>query len=226
MLLKDLQSVFNFSVTSGQVFSNLIVSLICGLAISLFYRWTYRGPNYSRSFVNSLIVLSMITSIVIVVIGNNLARAFGLVGAMSIIRFRTPIKDAHDIVFIFFALTVGLAAGVGLYKVAITGTLFVGFVMLLLNTFNYGTYRRKEYLLQFSYKVESDGDPPYLAVLKKYCKEHKLINVRSMGSKKLIELSFYIGLKDELKGNRFVEEFNNLANIQNVNLFFDSDHEV
>jgi len=98
--------------------------------------------------------------------------------------------------------------------------------MLLLNTFNYGTYRRKEYLLQFSYKVESDGDPPYLAVLKKYCKEHKLINVRSMGSKKLIELSFYIGLKDELKGNRFVEEFNNLANIQNVNLFFDSDHEV
>ncbi len=65
---------------------NLIMALLCGLIISMFYRLCYRGPHYSASFVQALVILAMVTALVIMVIGNNLARAFGLVGAMSIIR--------------------------------------------------------------------------------------------------------------------------------------------
>ncbi|RPI63158.1 MAG: hypothetical protein EHM44_05565, partial [Ignavibacteriales bacterium] len=79
-MLDDFQNVLSVSLSIGEVFENLVVSLICGLLISLFYRLTYRGPGMSYSFINSLIVLSLITSVVIMVIGNNLARAFGLVG--------------------------------------------------------------------------------------------------------------------------------------------------
>ncbi|MEJ2051098.1 MAG: DUF4956 domain-containing protein, partial [Calditrichota bacterium] len=108
-MFQNFQNIFTFSLSAGQVIINISVALLCGFIISLFYKWTYRGPNYSSNYVNSIIVLAMITAVVIMVIGNNLARAFGLVGAMSIIRFRTAVKDTQDIVFIFFALAVGLA---------------------------------------------------------------------------------------------------------------------
>ncbi len=226
MFFQDLQTIFNVSITTGQIVGNLLVSFTCGLLISLFYRWTYKGPNYSRTFVNSLILMSMITSIVIVVIGNNLARAFGLVGAMSIIRFRTPIKDAQDIVFIFFSLAVGLASGVGLYSVALTGTIMIGIVILSLNFFNYGSASRKEYLLQFSYDMTNGDEPSYLAVFQKFCKENKLVNVRSMGTEKLIELSYYVTMKNEKDSGKFVKEFRSTTGVKNVNLFFDNEKEL
>ena len=112
---------------------NMIIALLCGLIISLFYKASYRGPHYSTSFVQALVVLSMVTSLVIMVIGNNLARAFGLVGAMSIIRFRTAVKDTQDIVFIFFSLAAGMAAGVGLKLPAFVGTIFIGSVLYFLS---------------------------------------------------------------------------------------------
>ena len=75
---------------------------------------------------SSLVTLAMITAVVIMAIGNNLARAFGLVGAMSIIRFRTAVKDTQDLVFIFLALAMGSAAGVGFHRLAVVATLVVG----------------------------------------------------------------------------------------------------
>jgi uncharacterized membrane protein YhiD involved in acid resistance len=124
----------------------------------MVYRHVYKGPSYSVTFVNALVVLSMITSVVILVIGNNLARAFGLVGAMSIIRFRTAVRDVQDIVFIFFSLSAGMAAGVGLYSVAIAGTLLISLVIVLLSTFNFGQTRKREFLLQVSYYTSDENE--------------------------------------------------------------------
>src|SRR5690554_6897594 len=125
---EELQDIFFYSLTFRDIFRHLMVALVCGILISLLYRWTYRGLSYSSTFVNTIILLTMIMSVVIMVIGNNLATAFGLVGAMSIIRFRTAIKDTQDIMFIFFALAIGLACGVGLFSVAIVGTLVIGVI--------------------------------------------------------------------------------------------------
>ncbi|MCK4716381.1 MAG: DUF4956 domain-containing protein, partial [Candidatus Marinimicrobia bacterium] len=127
-MFNGFENLFVYSINPGQVIVNMVVAFICGLLISIIYRWTYSGPTYSVTYLNSLIVLSMITSIVIMVIGNNLARAFGLVGAMSIIRFRTAIKDTQDIVFIFFSLAVGMASGVGMHLIALFGVLLIGAV--------------------------------------------------------------------------------------------------
>ena len=129
-MLQGFQNILITSITAEELLGNLFMALICGFTISLVYRSIYNGPNYSAKFVQSMVVLSMITALVIMVIGNNLARAFGLVGAMSIIRFRTAVKDTHDIVFIFFSLAVGMAAGVGLKVLAFFGTMFIGVIML------------------------------------------------------------------------------------------------
>ncbi len=109
--IQDIYSILQFSLSPGMFVRNLVVAFICGFIISRIYCWSSRSSSNSRNFVNSLIAMAMITAVVILVIGNNLARAFGLVGAMSIIRFRTAVKDVQDIVFIFFSLRSGWPPG-------------------------------------------------------------------------------------------------------------------
>lgn len=129
--MQNFQSIDVFALSVSQIITNIGLSLLCSFFVTVVYRFSYKGPGYSESFVNSLIYLSTITTLVIMVIGNNLARAFGLVGALSIIRFRTAIKDTVDIVYIFLSLAIGMAAGVGYHKMAVIGTLTIGAVLYL-----------------------------------------------------------------------------------------------
>ncbi len=207
--------------TVGQLFVNTGIAAICGLLISLLYRHTYRGPGYSATFVNALVSLAMITAIVIMVIGNNLARAFGLVGALSIIRFRTAIKDVQDIVFIFFSLAVGMAAGVGLYLIAIMGTVLIGAVIFVLSRTNYALQRR-EFVLQFAFSSPEE-EAAYLPVLMKYCKRHMLINLKSFGDGEVLELSYYIDLKDKDQCQEFIRALGQVPGVRHVNLFCDEE---
>lgn len=219
--LQDCQNIF--ASGGGQVIGNLAVALLCSFLISLLYRWTYRGPAYSTTFVNSLAALSMITALVIMVIGNSLARAFGLVGALSIIRFRTAVKDTQDIVFIFFALAVGMAAGVGLHLSAIAGTLFIGLAIFVLWRTNYASPRRREYLLQFAFSPLGEEEAPYTSVLEKHCQHHELVNLKSVDHGDLLELSFYIRLKDKEQSGQFIRQLGQVTGVSHVNLFFDEE---
>jgi len=223
-MLDDFQNVLSVSVSIGEVFENLVVSLICGLLISLFYRLTYRGPGMSYSFLNSLIILALITSVVIMVIGNNLARAFGLVGAMSIIRFRTAIKETQDIIFIFFALSIGMASGVGLHALALASTVFIGLILYVLTKTNAVNPKKKDFLLQFSF--QSNGgyeEAPFLTVFQKFCKDSKLINTKAMMEDDSLELSYHVVLKDPKFITEFVSLLKNSKGVNNVNLFFDEE---
>ena len=220
---QDIRNLLVFSVSAGQVIRNLGVALMCGFLISRFHGWVAPRPNHSRTFVHSLIALAMITAVVIMVIGNNLARAFGLVGAMSIIRFRTAVKDIQDIVFIFFSLAIGMAAGIGQSMIAFVGTLGVGLVMLGFAQVPSHTLRKREYVLQFSLVPSPEGEAPYLPLFKKYCKQHTLIHMKSHGYEEHLELSFYIHLKDQSASNRFIRELGKVEGVQHVHLFFDEE---
>ncbi len=223
-MFTDLQSSDLFPITVVQIFSNIAVALICGMFIAWLYRRTYKGPGYSTTFVNSLVLLSMITSLVILTIGSNLARAFGLVGAMSIIRFRTAIKDTQDIVYIFFALSIGMTAGVGYHKLAVIGTLSVGLMIYLFARSDALGPWKDEYLLQFSYKMVGDEPPGFLPVFKKHCERHKVINTRSLGTdKQVLEVSYYVQLREKEKNGDFVRELHNVQGVSKINLYFDEE---
>lgn len=202
---------------------NVIVALSCGLFIAYIYKKSYRGAGYSAAFTNSMIFLTMITSIVIMVIGNNLARAFGLVGAMSIIRFRTAVKDTQDIVFIFFGLAIGMASGVGYHKMAIFGTLFIGVIILLLTKSNFTSTKPNDFLLQFAFHPNGDEQLPYLEVLDKYCKRHNIINAKTIDDKNIIELAFYVKFRNKEKNSEFIRELDKTKGVNNISLFFDED---
>ena len=221
-MLQDFNSVFITSLHLGTVLVNLFAALLCGFLISIVYRWVFSGPSYSVKFVQAMVILSMITALVIMVIGNNLARAFGLVGAMSIIRFRTAVKDTQDIIFIFFALAAGMASGVGLRFIAFSGTLFIGAVLILLSKLQYANPKKREFLIQF-HSTLSEKKPDYIPILKKYTKKYRLVNMHSLGEEDGYELSFYLALKDIEKSPELMKELNAIKELDNIHIYFDED---
>jgi uncharacterized membrane protein YhiD involved in acid resistance len=205
---------------SGQIVVNITIALICGLLVALFYRLT-KEREYSATFVNSLVALSMITTIVITVIGNNLARAFGLVGALSIIRFRMGVKDMNDIVFIFFSLAVGMAAGVGLLVTAFTGAIFIGTVAVLLSRFHSDSPKAREFILQFSFTPPEspvEQGRPYRAVLTTYCRRYELIRVKPTKGGDTVKLSFLVDLRDKDQEEDLVRELGHISGVKRIDL--------
>lgn len=219
------ESIFVFQLTPLEALASLSVALICGIFIGFMYRLTYRGVNYSDNYIVAIIMLTMITALIILVIGNNLARAFGLVGAMSIIRFRTAVKDIQDIMFIFFALAIGLACGAGMYLIGMIATVFIGIAVWVAVLVNSENARKKEYLLQiYSYNQQKDMDS-IIGEIKKYCSKYKLINVKSLGEgeRKVLEISYYINLRNQSRGAELIDNIKSIKGIEKVNLFFDED---
>lgn len=220
--MQNLQGIDLFSPTLSQIIISFSISLLCSMIISMVYRMTYRGPGYSSSFVVSIIALSIITSLVLMVIGNNLARAFGLVGALSIIRFRTAVKDTIDIVYIFFGLAVGMAVGVGYYKIAIAGTIFISLVLILFSKINMDMFRGDKFLLQLQYS--EDDITTVKNILDAYCSSFELINIKSPSGGVSKEFSYYVSLKRNKEYLEFVKDLKNISAVQYINLFRDEEH--
>ena len=118
-------------LTVETIVIRLAVSAVIAACIFLSYRLSHAGSIYSRKFNVSLVALTMITTTVMIVIGNNIALSLGMVGALSIVRFRTAIKDSRDTIYIFWAIVVGICCGAGDYLVAGAGSAFVFLMMLL-----------------------------------------------------------------------------------------------
>ena len=214
-------------LATGEIAANLLVALLCGLVVSVLYRYSYRGTSYSVTFVASLVTLAMITAVVIMASGNNLARAFGLVGAMSIIRFRTAVKDTQDLAFIFLSLAAGLAAGVGFHRLALLGTAFAGGALWALGRSGYGASRKLEYLVEMEVAAAEGADDegaaaPWDAVLDGRARRHRLLHARSRESGRL-DVAFLVTLRDPADAPPLVEALRATAGVEHVALYFDED---
>ena len=133
--MKD--KLFNLFQTTGEltmqeVTTNIVMAAVLGFVIFVSYFITHRGTIYSKKFNASLVVLTVLTGTVMTVIGNNIALSLGMVGALSIVRFRTAIKDSRDTVYIFWTVIVGICCGVGDYTVAAIGSAVTFLVLLIL----------------------------------------------------------------------------------------------
>lgn len=120
-------------LTLGRILLTLGLAFVIGLFLYFVYKRTFRGVIYSRSFNLSLIAITQITALVIMAVTSNVILSLGMVGALSIVRFRTAIKDPMDLVFLFWALGIGIVTGAGLHMLAIIGSLVIGLVIFLLN---------------------------------------------------------------------------------------------
>jgi uncharacterized membrane protein YhiD involved in acid resistance len=119
-------------ITTLNILINISMSFFVGMFIFYIYKKTYQGVLYQRSFNISLVLASVVTSMVIMTISGNLILSLGMVGALSIVRFRTPVKDSMDLIFLFWAISAGIANGVGYYNISIVGSVMIAFFMLIL----------------------------------------------------------------------------------------------
>ena len=119
LIKKGVVEEFTGTISTGDLFLSLIIAFVCAIFITYIYKKTYTGVSYTKSFVLSIILLSMVTSLVIRTINSNLALSLGMVGALSIVRFRTAVKDPVDTIFMFWAIAVGIMSGAGLYLITI-----------------------------------------------------------------------------------------------------------
>jgi uncharacterized membrane protein YhiD involved in acid resistance len=165
------------------------------------------------------IFVAVIVCMVIMVIGNNLARAFALVGALSIIRFRTVVKDTKDTAYIFWALAAGMAAGTGSYFLAIAGSLVMALIAYTLNITNYGSIHKSEFILQFRIKNDdSDSHQKYVNTISRYAKKSTLLHVEPSGDNNTSKMSFDIVMKKDEDHNKFASEIAAFTGISEVGL--------
>lgn len=143
----------DLSVTS--IAYTLLFSFALGLFIFLIYRVSYKGVMYSKTFNVTLIAMSMITSAIILAITSNIILSLGMVGALSIVRFRTAIKDPIDVAYLFWAIGMGIVSGAGLWMLAIMSSVVIGLIMLV---FSKISDIKSPYLLVVSYQTEAAND--------------------------------------------------------------------
>lgn len=113
-----------------KIVGHIVVATLFGILIFVSYHISHKGTIYSKKFNISLVVLTILTGMVMTVIGHNVALSLGMVGALSIVRFRTAIKDSRDTIYIFWAIVVGICSGVGSYLIAAVGSSMVFLVLL------------------------------------------------------------------------------------------------
>lgn len=121
----------NVSVPVIQILTGMLAALFLAVCVYIIYRATYTGVMYSKDFNITIVMLALITTFIIMVIGSNLALSLGLVGALSIIRFRTAVKSSRDAAFLFWAIGIGLSCGTGIYTIGFIASAVIAAILLL-----------------------------------------------------------------------------------------------
>ena len=196
------------SFSTLDVLLALGLAFVIGLFIFLIYKKTYQGVMYSDSFGVSLIAMSMITSLVIIAVTSNVVLSLGMVGALSIVRFRTAIKEPMDIAFLFWAIAVGIVLGAGLLPLAIIGSVIIGIIIVVFSTRKIGD---TPYILVVSCENEETESVAY-ELIKEDAKKSLL---KSKSVNKLgIELTYEVRIKDDNIG--FVNKISAVDGVTNA----------
>ena len=197
------------SVSILDVFIALALAFVIGLFIMQVYKKTFKGVMYSESFAISLIALCLITTLIILAVTSNIVLSLGMVGALSIVRFRSAIKEPIDIAYLFWAISAGIVIGAGLIPLAVIGSIFIGVVMILF--VNRKTTNNPYILVINCENDESENDA--LKLLARNVQKHN-VKSKTVSPSNGIEMTVEIGLKNNSTG--FVNEIFKVNGVSNV----------
>lgn len=183
----------NTEISTTTVLAVLAVTAVLGIYLFFVYRMVCKRAFYSKSFAISLVVVALVTSIIIITIQSSVVISLGMVGALSIVRFRTAIKDPMDLAFLFWAISIGIICGANLYEIALEGSLVITVIMLLL----YLVPNVQPALLLLVNTTDLKAEKVIEEILKKGTRYYKIKsrNVTSEGIDMIIELK----TKDEME---------------------------
>tara|TARA_Y100000768_G_C23988195_1_gene690330 strand:+ start:5111 stop:5785 length:675 start_codon:yes stop_codon:yes gene_type:complete len=197
---------------------NLLLSCILGIIISTIYKITHKGLSYSQSFMLTIVFVTVVVCMVMMVIGNNLARAFALVGALSIIRFRTVIKDTKDTSYVFFGLAAGMAAGTSSYFLAVIGVIIISLLSIFLYKTNYGSIYKSEIILRFRADTNIKAST-YNKILNKYAISSNILHIEPSSEKKSSNIiTFDLVLKKNINLENLSSDLQKVKGLSEIKL--------
>lgn len=202
----DLGTVINVS----QITMCLALSFLLNVAVAKVYQITYKGPSFSASFMHTLVVVGMVVGAVMLIIGSNIARAFSLVGALSIIRFRNAVKDTRDIAFIFLTMAVGMACGTGFYLVGIMVTLICCFVILLMYFTHFGDHGLTERVLRIQTPPTENFESIFDDCLKHHADAFNLVSAETTRMGTELELTFSLRVPKKFSAQKLIDDLSRL----------------
>ncbi len=213
--MDQLMEILNFQDLTGTFsVTDVVLSLVLSFVLTSFIGWlyqkTHKGTSYTQSYVHTLVLMGMVVSIIMLIVGSNIARAFSLVGALSIIRFRNAVKETRDVGFIFFAMAIGMATGTKFYLLAVIATVIISLVILLMNRFDWFSRRMSGQILKIQLNNDEDYETIFNDVFVKYTDVAELISADSVRSGLLTELVYNATLKKGVKKQEFVSEIRKL----------------
>jgi Domain of unknown function (DUF4956) len=203
------------------IFLRLIIAMLLGAVVAFIYRRTRYANQTTSSFTVTLVLLTILIAMVTQVIGDNVARAFSLVGALSIVRFRTVVRDTQDTAYVIFAVAVGMAVGAAHPWLAVGAIGVIGFAAYVMRE-RTGVaalaVAEDPYVLQVRVGVGSDPDRVLAATLDTYLRGRRLQSVATAARGLAIEMAYKVELRAEDQAGDLVKALNRLEGVQNVTL--------
>src|SRR4030043_778638 len=210
---------------TGSVFSpqsillSLLLAFVLGQVLAWVYYATHSGLSYSKSFVQALIMITVVVAMVMSVIGNNIITAVGLLGALALIRFRNIIKDTRDIAFIFCSLVIGMAAGSQRYATAIVGTIILSLIVIYLYATSFGSHEPHNGFLRFTLRGHIGPKHPIPVVLKRFCGNFTLISSQESGfGSPVVDYAYQLMIRNSEKNETMLSELKKVEGIENISL--------
>jgi len=216
----DLFSTITSSAPPGQLgldeaILGLLLSFVLGQVAAWTYMYTHTGLSYSSAFVQSIILLTVLIALAMMIIGSNIVIAFGLIGALAVIRFRNVLKDTRDTAFIFFALVTGMATGTGSIHLALLGTVAFCLLLLYLRWTHFGHLNMGDGFVRIHLDSNLCKRANAQLVLNRYCRSTHLVSQRFQESGQG-ELAFRLIMRDPDRADDMVGELKKLEGISHV----------
>ena len=210
--------------TTMDVLIVLSLSFILNMVIAVVYQKTHKGVSYSQSYVHTLVMMGVTISAIMLIIGSNIARAFTLVGALSIVRFRNAIKETRDVGFIFLTMAVGMACGTRFYLTAIILTITLSIMIVIMTRTNFGAKRESDELLVLQFSSDTEHEHTLSPLFTKYMKDFNLVGMEGIGEK-INEITYFVQFKKEGLRDEFLRSLKELKPVKKVTLL-NQDHTI
>lgn len=225
-LLSEFGSAVTLALPSLQAtLLYLLMSFVLGKALAWVYIRTHRGVSYSRSTTQALVLLCLIVTLVMLAIGESLARAFGLFGALALIRFRTPVKDTRDTVFLFLAVAMGISVGSQNLLLSAVGGGFALLVALYLDWVRFGQRVTGDGVLRLNLPAAESATGELHAMLKRFCRSFSVLQVREGLTEGELELAYQLEMSDPSRSVQLVAGVRGLAGVRDVSISMQTEHE-
>jgi hypothetical protein len=196
----------------------ILLAFVLSTILAFVYQKTFRGLSYSRNFVQSVVLISIISAVIIQSTGDSLSRGIGMMAAMSVIRFRTNFKDPRDTLFLFASIAAGISCGAYSFSVAIVGTIGFSLASFILYYSPLGPTSYFDGMLRFNMTIHHEDQKKLDGIMNQYCRAFALVTLREIEQGNRMDYAYHIKLRRNKSYDDLIASLKTLNNLQGVGL--------